>query len=79
MSEWRTDLPPKAGYYEADFGPMDDTMIVWLIPVKAESPDEEDGIVWGFDEHDDPEAVELDTDVGYKFRWREINHQEPTP
>ncbi len=75
MNTWRTDLPPKPGYYEADFG--DELIKAWLIPVRASDYPEDhtmtDGIVWGWDESDDPEAVEVGCEAGWQFKWREIN------
>ena len=74
MSEWRTDLPPKPDFYEADFG--DPKLIrVWLSPVRAsdyKDPTMTDGIVWGWDEADDPEAVEVECEAGHVFKWRPV-------
>ena len=61
---WRYDIPLKPGMYEADFGEGTEKVYLWPC---------EDGINWGYNEHDDPEAVEIECIPGHRFRWRELS------
>lgn len=79
-SEWRNDLPPKEGYYEAKFGANDTPSVVYLHPFKAGeiAGIDEDFTSWGWDESDDPESVEVECERG-DFWWREIQPTPPVP
>lgn len=72
-NEWRNDLPPKEGYYEAKFGANDTPAVLYLHPFKAGEITgiDEDFISWGWDDSDDPESVEVECERS-DFWWREI-------
>lgn len=58
---WQRGMPPADGWYYVDG--LSDPAPVWLCPFLPEDyPGEEveRGLLWGRDEHDDPEAIELE-------------------
>jgi hypothetical protein len=60
---WTTQ-PNTTGWYEVQWEPDEVPMLVWLqiTPADDMGPDYDDAhdfVVWGFDEHDDLEAIRL--------------------
>ena len=53
MIDFTTEKPTESGWYDVIWQPGEEPVCVWVFV-------SEWGLLWGWDEHDDPEAIELD-------------------
>jgi len=66
--DWRTGRPPEDGwYYVKDFA---ESQPVYLRIVNSQHDPHDYTIVWGWDEHDDPEALETEGVDSKTIKWK---------
>ena len=69
--EWQSGMPPKDGfYYVEDFAKDKPVYLRRFLPEDYPSENIEAGLLWGEDEHDDPEAIEIEGLSLETIKWK---------